>query len=110
MMATPAQCGMILLLGGVLGMAQAQPMTERIRRGRKWLADITGQDFGYDAQRWHEYLWETDVGGYRWSRRSKDKWGNWPLEAMDNPEWQAAVKELEALPTSQPPAPNPPQP
>lgn len=29
---------------------------------------MTGQDFGFDLQAWHDYLKESRDGGYTWSR------------------------------------------
>jgi hypothetical protein len=90
---TPAQVGMSLLLGGA-GWLSTDDLKADIRRGREWLVRITGEDFGYDALRWHEYLWERDAGGYRWSRRSPDKWARHVRAGMDRPEWAEAVQEL----------------
>ena len=91
---TPAQVGMRFLLGthplfrGGLG--------ESIRQGRNRLTRITRQDFGYDAVRWHEYLWETDAGGCRWCRRSPEKWLRHVRAGMARPGWAEAVAELMA--------------
>lgn len=67
-----------------------------IQYGRELLTRITRVDFGYDAVRWHEYLWETDAGGYRWSRRSPDKWLRHVRAGMARPGWAEAVAELMA--------------
>jgi hypothetical protein len=95
---TPAQCGMHSLLGHWLpmGMPREWSIADRIRHGREFLMRITRQDFGYDAMRWHNHLWDTDAGGYRWARRSRDKWARQVEAAISNPEWQQAVRELEA--------------
>ena len=95
---TPAQCGMRALLGYRLrmGMPREWSIADRIRYGREFLVRITRQDFGYDAWRWHDYLWDTDAGGYRWSRRSREKWARQVTAAITDPEWQKAVRELEA--------------
>jgi hypothetical protein len=70
-------------------------LPDRIRHGREFLVRITGRDFGYDATRWHDYLWDTGDGGYRWARRSRDKWARQVEAATRAPEWQQAVRELE---------------
>jgi len=95
---TPAQIGMRFLLGISLPMGSSSnwTMAQRIRHGREQLARITGQDFGYDALRWHEHLWATDAGGYKWSRRSPDKWMRHVRAGMARPGWAQAVRELEA--------------
>jgi len=95
---TPAQVGMALLLGA----SGAPPLSSGdlkadIRRGRGWLVSLAGgQDFGYDAMSWHEFLWSTGAGGYRWGRRSADKWARHVRAGMGRPGWAEAVRELEA--------------
>src|SRR5262245_38522351 len=78
-----------------MGMDHRWSLADRIRHGRDFLKDITGQDFGFDAMRWHDYLWDTDVGGYRWARRSREKWARQVKAVIGDPEWQKAVGELE---------------
>jgi hypothetical protein len=78
-----------------MGMPRDWSMAQRIEHGRDFLVKITRQDFRYDAMRWHDYLWDTDAGGYRWCRRSREKWARQVELAINNPEWQAAVRELE---------------
>ena len=94
---TPAQVGMTLLLGGFVARLSTGELKADIRRGREWLVRIGGgEDFGYDALRWHEYLWATDAGGYKWSRRSPDKWVRHVRVGMTRQGWAEAVRELEA--------------
>lgn len=56
------------------------------------LMSITGQDFGYDLQAWHDYLKESRDGGYTWGRNivlpkiMKD--------ALASEEWQQATRRL----------------
>jgi hypothetical protein len=87
---------MYQLLGRQLPMGPREGIRDRIRSGREFLVSITGRDFGYDALRWHEYLWDTDAGGYRWSRRSREKWARLAVTAMDDTGWRQAVQELES--------------
>jgi hypothetical protein len=88
---------MTLLLGGFVARLSSSDLKADIRRGRAWLVRIgAGQDFGYDALRWHESLWASDAGGYKWSRRSPDKWARYVRAGMSRPGWAEAVRELEA--------------
>src|SRR5262252_6995330 len=88
---TPSQISMLHLLGEPLPFCEPGGWTlkERIRAGHASLARQTGQDFGFDPQRWHDYLRETNAGGYRWSGMTKriDR-------AASDPEWRRAVEEL----------------
>ncbi len=86
---------MHLLLGEWLPRPQHPTLADRIRSGHEWLVRITGEDFGYDPERWHEYLRETDDGGYRWSNKHL-KMPRRIAEALSNPAWRQAVAELQA--------------
>lgn len=93
----PAQVGMSLLLGGFVARLSTDNLKSDVRRGREWLVRIAnGVDFGYDAIRRHEYLWATDAGGYRWCRRSPDKYARRVRAGVARPGWTEAVRELEA--------------
>ena len=87
---TPAQiavhhiCGQELPLDGDLSLIQ------RIRYGHDFLVRITGQDFGYDLQGWHDYLSNTRDGGYTWN--SSIKTPKIMVAALANPDWIAAVE------------------
>jgi peptidoglycan/xylan/chitin deacetylase (PgdA/CDA1 family) len=69
---TPVQINM-LMLAGRLGRHPREPgmeladkeRMEAMAVGRKWLPRLTGVDFGYDLQRWHEHLLGADEHGYR---------------------------------------------
>jgi len=99
---TPAQVGMTLLLGGFVSGLSNGNLEADIRLGREWLTKLPGEpDFGYDAIRWHEYLWASNSGGYKWQRRSADKWARLVRESISRPEWVQAVQELEAEEQSQ---------
>jgi hypothetical protein len=87
---------MTLLLGGFVSRLSTGDLKADIRRGREWLLQIApGNDFGYDALRWHDHLWETDAGGYKWSRRSSAKWARQARLAMSRVEWVEAVRCLQ---------------
>jgi hypothetical protein len=92
---------MRLLLGGFVARLSTGDLTADVREGREWLVRITNQDFGYDAIRWHEYLWETDAGGYKWCRRSAESWARVVRERMSRPGWAEAVRLLEAEATTE---------
>jgi len=93
---TPAQLGMLMLLGEEppMGPAVERSLAERIREGRECLVFDSGVDFGYDAARWHEHLRETNAGGYRWSNKHLGMPRRIARAAAD-PEWRAAVEQLE---------------
>src|SRR5262245_49504021 len=84
---TPSQVGMTLLLGGFVARLSTGDLKADLQQGRDWLKRITKQDFGHDVMRWHDYLWESDAGGYKWCRRSKERWAREILRAMNQPEW-----------------------
>jgi hypothetical protein len=88
---TPSQIDMWLLLGERPGMLPESDLKERIRRGHAGLVKITGKDFGFDPQRWHDYLRGTKEGAYRWSGIAK-KIG----QATTDPAWCRAVAELQS--------------
>lgn len=95
MQLTPAQMGMSLLLYGSLPMMPYDSRAEGIARGRQHLILTTREDFGYSPLAWHDYLVETNAGGY--------KWGNGHLSyrkaiesvLVDN-DWQQAVAVAES--------------
>jgi len=67
-------------------------ITDRLQRGREMLRQLTGQDFGYDLQAWHDHLKVNRSGGYFYGR-------NVTLprimhDALLNPAWQASVQDL----------------
>jgi hypothetical protein len=81
-------------------------VAQRIKHGHEFLVKITHQDFGYDAMRWHDYLWDSGAGGYRWSRRSREKWARQVEAAISDPVWQEAIRELDRTATEPHPSPN----
>lgn len=68
-------------------------MRQRMRDGREMLRSITGKDFGYDLQSWHDYLKESRDGGYTWNRTiDLPK----PMKAaLENQEWLDTVVIIE---------------
>lgn len=65
---TPAQIAVHLICGRDLGRRTPRTMCQRVREGHRMLRSITGQDFGFDLQQWHDYLKESRDGGYTWNR------------------------------------------
>ena len=67
---TPAQIAVHLICGNDPSPRGWQQRTLRaqLRDGREMLRSISGQDFGFDLQKWHDYLKESKQGGYTWNR------------------------------------------
>jgi hypothetical protein len=93
---TPAQIAVRLICGQDLphGRGWCDSAAERVREGRDWLVRITGRDFGYDLQAWHDHLKESREGGYTYGR-------NIALPkimqaALNSTAWQEAVRGLQA--------------
>jgi hypothetical protein len=89
---TPAQIAIRLICGVNLPRVPGQSFVERVREGHEFLVKITGKDFGYDLQAWHDHLKKTREGGYTYGR-------NIVLPrimkvALESAEWQAAVRSL----------------
>ena len=84
---------MLELLGKWLPTLQERTLKERIEAGHAFLVQITRQDFGYDLQRWHDCLCESDAGGYRWSNKRLGMPKRIARATID-PAWQEAVNEL----------------
>jgi hypothetical protein len=91
---TPAQIAVRLICGGRLPRVQDQdePLVDRIRKGHDFLVRITGKDFGYDLQAWHNHLKDSREGGYTYGR-------NIVLPrimkaALQSPKWQKAIMSL----------------
>jgi len=91
---TPAQTALALICGMKLPDFVPTPddMSERIKDGHSGLVQLTGKDFGYDLQAWHDYLKESRDGGYTYGRNIALP--KMMKAAMESPEWQAAVKWL----------------
>jgi hypothetical protein len=66
-----------------------------MKEGREWLVKMTGKDFGYDLQAWHDHLKESREGGYTYGR-------NIVLPkvmqtALNSPAWREAAEQLSAV-------------
>jgi hypothetical protein len=93
---TPAQIGVQLICGHDLPTRPQCSLRQRLIEGRNELRRITGVDFGYDLQRWHDHLKESRQGGYTWSRAIALP--KIMAEALASPEWNEIVRELGKTP------------
>jgi len=89
---TPAQIAVRLICGESLPRVRDDSLMDRLREGHDFLTRITGADFGYDLEAWHNHLKESRQGGYTYGR-------NIVLPrimqaALQSPEWQKAVQNL----------------
>jgi hypothetical protein len=64
----------------------------RVQAGHEQLVFITGKDFGYDPQKWHEYLAKNNAA-YRWSNLHLGM-PKRIAKALNNQEWQQVVQEM----------------
>lgn len=65
---TPAQLAVRLICGESPSLRDRESLRQRIQNGHDMLVELTGQDFGYDLQAWHDYLKESRDGGYTYGR------------------------------------------
>jgi hypothetical protein len=73
-----------------------KPLEERMRMGREGLVEMTGKDFGYDLQAWHDHLKESREGGYTYGRNIRLPK---PMQAaLDSIDWRDAAARLSAPP------------
>ena len=97
MRATPAQGAVFLICGKIPPMRlRRDTLSGRIQDGRRMLIQITGKDFGYDLQAWHDYLKESREGGYTWNRSIVLP--KIMKAALESDEWRRAVSDLEISP------------
>lgn len=90
---SPAQVGVQLICGHNLPMGPRLSLKDCLREGRDMLVRVSGVDFGYDLQKWHDYLKSSRDGGYTWARTI-----DLPRvmrAALESADWQAAVQELD---------------
>ena len=93
---TPAQMAVSLICGEKLPpfAPTSDDIGDRMQAGHDHLVQMTGMEFGYDLQAWHNHLKESRSGGYTYGR-------NIVLPkimkaAMESAEWQAAATRLSA--------------
>jgi hypothetical protein len=91
MQLTPAQLGMSLMIHGSMPMMPFGSRAEGIARGRQDLIRITRKDFRYDLRAWHDYLTETNEGGYKWGNRHRGI-AKAIETAQSDADWQQAVE------------------
>lgn len=89
---TPAQIAVRLICGEGLPHERSGSLTERILEGHDMLVRITGFDFGYDLQAWHDYLKESRDGGYTYGRNIALP--RMMQAALASPEWREAIQAL----------------
>jgi hypothetical protein len=90
---TPAHPAMRLICGESVPSAKSpESITDRIIAGHGMLVRLTGKNFGFDLQAWHDHLKVSREGGYTWSRSIV--WPKIMKAALESPEWREAVKSL----------------
>ena len=102
MILTPSEGAMKLLIGEQFARSGCSSKKECLWRGRELLCQITGEDFRYDAKRWHDYLIDTDAGGYTLNGYCQD-FAKRIEQLLSDREWLDARAELEGVPD--PPSP-----
>jgi len=88
----PAQLATHLLCGKRLPLNRCETIDERIVAGREMLVRITGVDYGYDLQKWHDHLKESGEGGYTWRRNIV--FPKIMKQALESKSWNEAVERL----------------
>jgi hypothetical protein len=93
----PVQIKMYMLAGEWLPFCEPDelPLAQRIKSARQSLVQQTGQNFGYDLQKWHDYLVEHHKGEYCWSNKHRSILVR-IREAEADPAWREAVASLQA--------------
>lgn len=89
---TPSQIGVRLICGQMVRFGPEQSLLERIREGRESLVQITGRDFAYDLQAWHDHLKVSREGGYTYGRNIALP--QLMLHALESSTWQEAIQQL----------------
>jgi hypothetical protein len=93
MRGTPAQVAVRLVCGQGVPRAKAlESIRDRILAGHDMLVRLTGKDFGFDLQAWHDHLKVSREGGYTWGRNIVLP--KIMTEALESPEWREVVKSL----------------
>ena len=93
---TPAQMAVHLICGLKLPpfAPTSDDICERMQEGHDDLVQMTGKDFGYDLQSWHDHLKESRECGYTYGRNIVLP--KMMKAALESPEWQNAAKKLTA--------------
>jgi hypothetical protein len=93
---TPAQMAVHLICGLKLPpfVRTSDDIAERIKHGRDQLVKMTGKDFGYDLQAWHDELKVSRANGCGYTYGSNIALPKIMKAAITSAEWQAAVGQL----------------
>jgi hypothetical protein len=81
-----------MISGEAFPHVRTESLPTRVREGHDFLVQITGKDFGYDLQAWHDYLKESRQGGYTYGRNILLP--RIMQAALRSPEWREAVRRL----------------
>ena len=92
----PEQIAMYQLCGEWLPFVEPDQLSlgDRLKSARNALVEMTGQDFGYSLQKWHEYLVENSELGYCWSNKHRSILVRIRKAEVD-PSWLEAIALLE---------------
>ena len=90
---SPAQLAVHQICGYELPFCGDLSVRQRLISGRASLCSITGENFGFDLQKWHDHLKESRKGGYTWNR-SIDL-PKIMKRAMEDEQWVRTVKAIE---------------
>ncbi|QDU31236.1 hypothetical protein ETAA8_63890 [Anatilimnocola aggregata] len=93
---TPAQMAVHLICGLKLPpfVRTSDSIDERMNEGRARLVKITGKDFGYDLQAWHDDLKVTRANGCGYTYGRNIALPKIMKGALGSREWQAAATRL----------------
>ena len=91
---TPSQAAIKLLCGNRLPPNPRLPYAERIQCGRDMLVNLTGVDYGFDLQKWHDHLRVSGEGNYTCTGRSSEL-PTVMKRALETKRWREAVRMLE---------------
>src|SRR5258706_14430489 len=95
---TPAQIAVRLICGARIPpfhSTKDDSLVGRLQEGHALLVEITGEDFGYDLQAWHDHLKESRQGGYTYGRSISLP--RVMKAALESTEWQGAVRRLSGV-------------
>lgn len=95
---TPAQYAILLICGEGTVREKDKSIEQCVEAGHEMFVRLTGRDFGYDLQAWHDYLKESRDGGYTYGRNIVLP--KCMKAALESDEWRAAVERLKASPVA----------